>query len=304
MAATQIQYLPHHSIDKSKWDHCVRSVPGSLIYNYSWYLDGMAPQWDALVMNNYEAIMPLTWRKKYGIYYLYQPFFTAQTGITANTGDSSLTDAFIRSIPQHFKYADIDLNEKNDTGAYAASCRKRLNMLLDTRQDYTQLSKQYHRLATRILKKAVAEEVAVETGADIAGSIQFYQQHYKLNKILPDDYDHLTKTLQLAARKNQVISLAAKKNNKFLGVYLLLSDDHYVYSVIGGSSAEGKEKGAFYLLTDHAIRTVCGDGRQFRFEGSDLPGIANFNQQFGAVPFYYNHLQLNRLPFPLNLLKK
>ncbi len=40
-----------------------------------------AGQWDALVLDDYQAVMPLTWRSKFGIRYLYQPAFTQQTGI-------------------------------------------------------------------------------------------------------------------------------------------------------------------------------------------------------------------------------
>jgi len=43
----------------------------------------MADQWDALVLNDYEAVMPLTWNKKYGIHYLFQPFFCASLGVFA-----------------------------------------------------------------------------------------------------------------------------------------------------------------------------------------------------------------------------
>ena len=54
-----IQYLLHYEIDKSKWDKCINGADNGLIYGYSFYLDHMAKHWDALVLNDYEAIMPL-----------------------------------------------------------------------------------------------------------------------------------------------------------------------------------------------------------------------------------------------------
>jgi hypothetical protein len=57
-----------------------RSFNG-IVYAYSWYLDIVSPGWDALVKDDYKSVMPLTWRKKYGIKYLYQPFFTQQLGV-------------------------------------------------------------------------------------------------------------------------------------------------------------------------------------------------------------------------------
>ena len=52
-----------------------RIFDNGLIYAYSFYLDTMAKHWDAFILNDYEAVMPLTWNKKYGITYYYtSPF--------------------------------------------------------------------------------------------------------------------------------------------------------------------------------------------------------------------------------------
>ena len=77
----EIHYLTYQQIIKTKWDACIDKADNGLIYAYSFYLDAMAKHWDALVMNDYEAVMPLTWNKKYSIHYLYQPPFTACLGV-------------------------------------------------------------------------------------------------------------------------------------------------------------------------------------------------------------------------------
>jgi hypothetical protein len=61
--------------------------------------------------------------------------------------------------------------------------------------------------------------------------------------------------------------------------------------------------GAFDLLTDAAIKDPAGTNRIFRFEGSDKKGIAFFTSQFNTGRMHYHHLKLNRLPWPLKLLK-
>ncbi|HEU0112812.1 MAG TPA: hypothetical protein VFQ73_18195, partial [Flavisolibacter sp.] len=62
----RIQYYPGKSINKQAWDKCISNASNGLIYACSTYLDTMSDNWDALVLNNYEAVMPLPWRKKYG----------------------------------------------------------------------------------------------------------------------------------------------------------------------------------------------------------------------------------------------
>src|SRR5678810_1090309 len=108
-----IGYLSHHEIDKTKWDRCIKEADNGLIYGYSFYLDHMAGQWDGLVLNDYEAVMPLTWNKKYGIHYLYQPFLCAQLGLFGKNISTALLEAFLHSIPKKFAYWDIYLNHQN-----------------------------------------------------------------------------------------------------------------------------------------------------------------------------------------------
>ena len=79
-----IQYLKRSGIDTAKWNACIDAASNGLIYGYSFYLDTMSKHWDALVMGDYTAVMPLTWKSKYGIHYLYQPFFAASLGVFGN----------------------------------------------------------------------------------------------------------------------------------------------------------------------------------------------------------------------------
>src|SRR6187402_2816093 len=100
--SSQIQYLVNKQIDKTKWDKCITEASNGLIYPYSFYLDTMAKHWDALVLNDYGAVMPLTWNKKYGFYYLYQPAFTASLGVFGKNLNKELIDDFIKNIPPKF----------------------------------------------------------------------------------------------------------------------------------------------------------------------------------------------------------
>ena len=94
-----INYVKRESIDTAKWDRCIDNSRNGLIYAYALYLDHMARNWDALILNDYEAVMPLTWNKKWGIKYLYQPPLTPQLGIFSATNISEkLVDAFISKI--------------------------------------------------------------------------------------------------------------------------------------------------------------------------------------------------------------
>jgi hypothetical protein len=83
----------------------------------------------------------------------------------------------------------------------------------------------------------------------------------------------------------------------------VLIDKQNVYSLIGGSTEEGKHTGAFYMATDAAIKEFSDSHKIFRFEGSDKEGIAFFNSQFGSVETEYLRIKMNNLLWPLHFFK-
>ncbi len=302
------RYLQRHEIDVEKWDECIARADNGLIYAHSWWLDTMSVYWSGLVWNDYEAVMPLTWKQKYGIRYLYQPWFTASLGMFCQTGAGISFDDFLQAIPGTFRYWDIDVNESNrilQLKDKKLQTRERINLIIDA-GDYEMIRKNYSRLARRSLEKALQNNVTVSDNADITTIVQHYQQYYASQHaaIKDKDYQNLVKAAELTLQKGNTGVYTASLAGEIIGFYLVLQDDRYAYSLLGGTTPKGKETGAFYLLTDHAIRAVMEAGRSFRFEGSDIPGVAFFNRQFGPREIKYLHLKRNNLPFPLYLLKR
>ncbi|OIP03307.1 MAG: hypothetical protein AUJ97_04685 [Bacteroidetes bacterium CG2_30_32_10] len=60
----EIRYLKHKEIDKDKWDNCIEKAFNGIIYAYSWYLDIVSENWDALIEDDYKTVFPLTQKKK------------------------------------------------------------------------------------------------------------------------------------------------------------------------------------------------------------------------------------------------
>ena len=109
-----IKYLKNKEIDKQKWDACINDAANGLIYGYSWYLDIIAEKWDALIYDDYSAVMPLTRKSKFGIKYLIQPVYMQQAGIffKQKLSETELEN-FINHIPKKFKKITINLNSEN-----------------------------------------------------------------------------------------------------------------------------------------------------------------------------------------------
>ena len=107
-----IQYLQHNQINLKKWDTTIAECGN--IYAYSWYLDIVHPGWDALVEDDYQSVMPLTGGKKFGVNYLFQPYFAQQLGVFSKQPLSpEKTETFLKAIPSKYRFVEIRLNESN-----------------------------------------------------------------------------------------------------------------------------------------------------------------------------------------------
>ncbi|MDQ2753359.1 MAG: hypothetical protein M3R72_10095, partial [Bacteroidota bacterium] len=76
------------------------------------YLQVLADNWMGIVVNNYEAIMPIPFRKKWGILYCYNAPFVQQSGLFGNE-DEELLKKLMRIAKKHFSYGDLFFNFQN-----------------------------------------------------------------------------------------------------------------------------------------------------------------------------------------------
>ncbi|MBI3883191.1 MAG: hypothetical protein HY305_02995, partial [Sphingobacteriales bacterium] len=169
-----IRYFTNKEIDKHKWDNCISNASNGLIYGYSFYLDIMAKNWDAIILNDYEAVLPLTWNKKYTFYYLYQPFFMASLGVFGNNLSAIIVNEFLLSIPKKFKYWDFYLNHSNRFTLTDFTLYERMNYVLDLNNSYDNLFSRFRENIKRNIKKTeklncvVKKDIPVEEVIELA----------------------------------------------------------------------------------------------------------------------------------------
>jgi hypothetical protein len=301
----QIKYLQYKEIDKAKWDACISNAPNGLIYGYSFYLDFMAKQWDALVLNDYEAVMPLTWNKKYGFYYLYQPAFTASLGVFGKNLTKEIIDDFVSMLPSKFKLVEISLNSGNIVGDSRPFSLLRSNYILHLNRSYEQLYKSYRDNHKRNITKAfqlgcrVSKEIAID---EIIQLNKEQLQHVDGTK--PEDYPNFKKLYELLkGRKQAEVYGIIDPKNKVLASAVFFFSHNRAYYIMVGNHPDGKTIGASHALIDAFIKDHAGQNLILDFEGSDIRNLAFFYSGFGATEEIYPALKINRLPFYVKWLK-
>ena len=299
-----INYVQHTEIDFTRWDDRVRHSLSPLIYGHSWYLDRMAAnQWDALVLGDYKAVMPLTWRSKFGIAYLYQPAFTQQTGIfSAEPVTSDIVDAFLRQLDRHFRFAEICLNYSNAHPALSP----RVNFTLPLSPPYQQLAEQYKKDLVRNLKAAARTKLIYEKDYPLETALGDFRQQYagRLPAITKEDYVHFRQLCLYLRQQGQLLIRAVlDEQRQALGSAIFLRDIHRFYLIHSTTLPAGRTTEANHFLLDQFIREFAGTPMTLDFEGSDHPGIAHFYANFGSTDQPYYFCRRNRLPWPIRWLK-
>lgn len=300
-----IQYIPNQSINKEKWDHCITQSSNGLIYAYSWYLDTMSKNWDALILNDYEAVLPLTWNKKYGIYYLYQPWFCAALGIfSGKTISEKLVHEFLKAIPGRFRYIDIYLNQKNMFSVQEFPMTVRSNYVLDLHKPYEQTADKYRTNLKRNIKKATSSSLEIRTNVPVKEVLVLAKQTLqRISPIRDEEVELFEQLYQKVQQHQKTESIGIYLKDELLASAIFFFSHNRWYYILAGNHPNGKTIGASHYLIDRFIHTHAGENCFLDFEGSDVSNLAYFYSSYGAIEETYPALRMNRLPKLLRWLK-
>ena len=306
MAAASIIYLRNHEIDYAKWDACISNASNGLIYGYAYYLTHMAKNWDALILNDYEAVMPLIWNKKMGIRYCYQPPFMQQAGWFGNL-TTELAKQLLEKITGFTKYGDWMFNYGNLEVAYWNGSNSLTNYVINLDLDYLGLRKNYKTVLLNNLKIASKRYLEYTSSNDIDAVIQHYRAYYgdRIPHVKEAHYKNFANLChQLRTTEQCIIREVKDEQSNIISSVLLLKDSNRIYNVINIITKNGRRLSGNHYLYDCILKEFAGSKLIFDFEGSDLPGVKSFYENFGPVNQPYFHWHYNNLPFPINLLKK
>ncbi|HWJ91086.1 MAG TPA: GNAT family N-acetyltransferase [Flavisolibacter sp.] len=297
-----IRQLKQEEIDRQLWDKCISESENGLIYPTSIYLDHLADHWDGLVLNDYEAVMPLPWRKKFGLKYIYQPFLTAQLGVFGKKVDAPLVAEFFNAIPAQFRLIEFSLNYGNLFPLTQLNLYIRTNFVLDLRPSYETLRDRYRENVQRNIEKSakygcfISNDVAIESVIELAKRQD--------DKSSGKDFASFAKLYgELKTRGAAVCYGVRTSKGELIASAAFLFSPERAYYLLVGNHPNGRTLGASHALIDAFIRDHAGRNLVLDFEGSDIRNVAFFYSGFGAKEELYPAIKLNRLPALLRWLK-
>lgn len=306
-----IKYLKHTEIDRTKWDECIDNSNTTLIYPNSWFLDLVCAKWDAIVYeknNNYQMVLPLPWKKKAGLKYVYQPFFTQQLGAFHNEEyeDLEIEKALYREAFKKFRWIELCVAQPIDISSKKISIEKRVTYTLDITQPIEDKIKNYTTNRKRNLKKSRETGIIVSESDDISDFIRFFLEHKAgdIAGIEQKDYHILETVFSKLNERNLIRLITTTLDGENIGYGIFLIYKGRVTFLLGTANEQGRANGAMTLLLNHMIENREEKHKVLDFEGSSIDSIAKFYSSFGAQPEHFWYIKYNNLSFPYNLVKK
>ena len=303
-----IHHLTHAQIDRQRWDAAVLQSNAVKLYGMSWWLDACSPGWEALIQGDYEAVMPLTTRKKLGVSYLAQPDVTQQLGVFGASVNTELVLAFLEAIPAKFKLTEICLNRSNELPEAVEGTQPLQNFELALGKQYDVLRTAYSKNLKRNLNKAaMAGFNIVPNLHGLPACIELFKAgKADIAASLPERFfDTLQRVLKACAQHAEVCILEAQHpaHGHLASAVFAIAHGRAVF-LFSGNSEAGRSMLALPALIDHFITTRCQTLDVLDFEGSNDANLARFYKSFGSELSLYLFFRKNALPAPVKWLKR
>lgn len=278
-----IKYLKHNEISKLKWDRCISQSFNGIVYAYSWYLDIVSYQWEALVLGDYEAVMPLTQKAIYGIVKIAQPQYATQLGVfTSNRLDVDLVNAFLDALPKRFKKAKVNLNAFNKASHSKFKSKTGSIFELDLIEPYKKLYLKFSDAGKEAIKNSKVNKVNVMKSINLKEFL-LLKKSSSDNPLTFDQLNTLRRIIPFCTNHNIGNTYGAynSKNELVAGGFFMKSHQK-VICLVAACSKEGLEVNADYSLFNHYLKENCGKNLTLDFGNPEINEIEKLSKDLGA----------------------
>ena len=299
-----LRFINRKVIDTEKWDQVIAESPAETIYPYSWYLDAVASNWSALVADDYRFIMPVVWKKKAGLKYVYQPFHTQQLGVFSREYvDPQIIREMLAIIFKKFRFAGINFNAKNLVGEEKPfMVDDKSNYIMELNRDYDQHYESFSSNVKRNIRQSAEFKEEVEKDVQAEELVKLKKANDVIQRS-EEDYLRLQKLLETLITRGAGSVYAIRTGTELAAAAFFAHSRTRTIYLVSASGNTGKEHRSMFRIVDAFIREYAGSGKILDFEGSNIPSVARFFGGFGAQAEIYQRVSFSRLPATLNKLR-
>ena len=172
----EIRYVPYGQIDFKKWDKCIDSSLNGTVFGYSWYLNLVCENWEACILDDYEAIMPLPLNSCLRNPAIISPCLAPQLGVfSPRLPAPEIIDSFLINLRSKYRFIKVGLNKYNLISDEAFKIETGRSFNLDLNPSYNKLSQSFTRETKQLIETGVSEKYTVNKGLRLNDFIRFYK---------------------------------------------------------------------------------------------------------------------------------
>lgn len=300
-----IQYIKRKDLDVAKYDACIKDSLQTRVYAFSWYLDIVADNWDVLVLDDYKAVMPIPWRRKYGLKYTYPPFWIIELGVFSTIQIDE--DLFLKKLLKAFNFVEIRTNTKNFFSLFKEHQQKRDLQVLNLKLPYNSILDNFRKDRKKDLLKAQKKELQIKQHYTPKELLTLHKNNVgkRVKEFKEKDYKELYTLMQYAIdyKKADILSVY-DKNNSLVASGFFLKDNNRIVKLISSTDFNNRKNGANTFLIERALYTYYKEFDFFDFGGSSMKSIASFNLSFGSETEHYTQISYRVFPKLFQFFKR
>ena len=305
----RIRYFKNNEINYYRWDRCIKNSFNSLIYGYSWYLNTVCQNWDALIEGDYETVMPLPIVRKLGFKGIKTPNFIGSLGIfSSKLISNEKIESFFDAIPYKIGFINLNINKFNRLNRTRQKVTEKSQYELDLVKPYNKISQQYDPVLKEQLEKAKRFKLSflksispnellnlVKTQSKISLNPQIEQDNLKLLRILI--------STSLRYQFGELFGVYDAFNNLSTAAFFVWSENRAIL-LYSATTLEGFHENGFHFLIDNFIHLYSGKFVTLIFDYIGSAAIAETYKQFGAIESQYQNIIINRYPILSSMLNR
>jgi hypothetical protein len=218
------------------------------------------------------------------------------------SSDLDLISEFIKKAKCYFKFCEIHLNAEN----YTTGATQRINYILSLDKPYAEIRNSFKKRLLENLAEAETNRNNYTTTTDFSSTIRLFRREYgkRFRHVKEQDYINFGILCNELQKKEMLFVRQVKtQTGSILSSSIFFKDHRRIYNIMSVTLKPGREKRSHFFLLDQLIREFSPGIILLDFEGSEVPGIAEFYRKFGSLSVPYYFLRYNQLPFPFRYFK-
>ncbi|HEX4888164.1 MAG TPA: GNAT family N-acetyltransferase [Luteibaculaceae bacterium] len=285
-----LKWIDRADLDRSRWQQ--ETAACETPFAYDWVLDSVCENWAVVGREEGHFLKAFAFRRKWGFSWVYQPFFVRLIE-PIQEPTAAEWRAIYRLLDSRTRYWHFQTSSTAAPEAVPGiAVHMRQYQQLSLGSTHEENRARYSQNAKRILKSNKAESLVIR---DLSAEefLSFFRKHTqsKIGDLRELDIGRLRQLILTSLQRGRGMVTGCFDGNELLACgYFLESDQRAVY-IKGSTSAEGQQKGAMYVLMDHALATYTGRKSVFDFGGSSIESIADFFKKFGATDHTYYRVE-------------